>query len=490
MRILHVGLGFRPLLHGGLIAYAEDLMAEQVARGDEVHYFCTGRHYPLVGRRVLRRRVGGVHRIELLNSPVLMGPVERGTRRPDLEVREPGVERVFADVLREVRPDVVHVQELGGMPSSVVDLAADAGVPVLMTLQDYFPLCPTVKLYDADGALCRRTDPAPMCVRCCREAPGRAEAVVATLGFHRAQLGRRAPFLARVPGPRTLARRLRERRAGDPVATEQAQAGPVPGPDPGAEAAFRARREVNVARLNRIDRLVPMSGRVAELYAELGVDTARMRPMRLTLAHHERLRGRRIERVDGPVRFVTLNGCATPAKGAHVVADAVTRLAAQGFTSADLTLSVGGTADPAVADRLAASGLVEVLGGYDAAELQALLRGCHVGIVPSVWEEAFGYVGIELLAQGLPVIGNALGGIPEYVRDGETGWRNTTCDGAGLAGIMARIVRDPSQVVALNERILALRDELVLPLRVHADELAGVYAELVAQSSSTAVPRG
>src|SRR5689334_9277539 len=209
MRILHVGYSFRPFHFGGLLRYAEDLMDEQVRRGDEVHYFFTGRHYPLLPPVVRRWKRGGVQMHELVNSPVVPGMVETGTRRPDLEVDEPVVERALAKVIDRVRPDVVHVQELSGLPSSVLDLPRRRGVPVLMTLQDYTPLCPTTKLFDSYEQNCRRLEPAPQCVVCCRDAPGRHVAVNATLGTHRRRLGRRYPFLMAFPGPRTIARRAR-----------------------------------------------------------------------------------------------------------------------------------------------------------------------------------------------------------------------------------------------------------------------------------------
>ena len=185
MRVLHVGHGYRPFHHGGLIAYAEDLMQEQLARGYDVAYFLAGRHYPVLRTHVRRRVRNGVRLFELVNSPAVMAPLERGTRKPRRDIESVRVDQIFRDVLGEVRPDVVHVQEVGGLPSSVLDVARENGVPVLMTLQDYFPLCPTLKLFDADGRICVRRHPAPECARCCRDAPGDGEAAMATLGYHR-----------------------------------------------------------------------------------------------------------------------------------------------------------------------------------------------------------------------------------------------------------------------------------------------------------------
>lgn len=465
-------------------------MQAQRARGNDVSYFCSGRHYPLVRPHVRERMSDGVRVCELVNSPVVIGPLDRGTRAPDRDLESPRVERLFREVVEAVRPDIVHVQELGGLASSILEVPRERGVPVCMTLHDYFPLCPTIKLFDADGRVCLRRAPAPQCARCCRDAPHGLEAVVDTLGHHRRGLEKRLPLLARMPRPRELARRWRsaEEAGGDPAdGSDHAEA------PPGLVAqipAYQRRRDVNVARLNRVDRLVAVSDRVAEIYTDLGVDATRIQTMHLTLDHLDSLRPRRFERVGSPLRLATLAGCSTTAKGAGVVVDALERLQAMGFAPDDLVLAVAGQVDPAVADRLWASPLARAVGAYGAGELDSLLDGFDVGIVPSIWEEAYGFVGVEFLAKGIPVIGNAAGGIPEYTRPGETGWLNEGCSGEGLAAIIAAIVRDPGQVVALNASILGLRSRLVKPMSLHAGELERLYDDVIAQTSKTAASSG
>jgi UDP-glucose:tetrahydrobiopterin glucosyltransferase len=65
-------------------------------------------------------------------------------------------------------------------------------------------------------------------------------------------------------------------------------------------------------------------------------------------------------------------------------------------------------------------------------EFQALL------MTPK-WLEAFGIVGIEALACGTPVIAYRRGGIDDYLRDGETGWRVEPDDLDGLGAAAERI---------------------------------------------------
>jgi glycosyltransferase involved in cell wall biosynthesis len=249
-------------------------------------------------------------------------------------------------------------------------------------------------------------------------------------------------------------------------------------PRPTAEH-FQRRRDVNVERMNRTDLLIAMSSRVAEIYALLGVAPDRIRTVHLTLGHIERLRPREPAAMP-PVTFATLNGLASREKGAHLLVEAVRRLSEQAAPGSFRVIAFGHV-DPAAAAEAEALDALELPGYYGESELDDLLDEVDVGIVPSIWEEAYGYVGVEFLAKGIPVIANAIGGMVDYTRDGETGWLNHSLSADELARIMLGIVEAPRQVAELNARIRAARDTLVTPTGRHADEMDAVYAELAAR---------
>lgn len=78
-------------------------------------------------------------------------------------------------------------------------------------------------------------------------------------------------------------------------------------------------------------------------------------------------------------------------------------------------LTVFGHVEPRLGTRLLRSPAVVLHGSYEASDLDRILDDVHVGLVPSVWEEAYAYVGVEFLAKGIPVLGSRIGGIPDYV---------------------------------------------------------------------------
>ncbi|MEI8341299.1 MAG: glycosyltransferase family 4 protein [Verrucomicrobiota bacterium] len=65
---------------------------------------------------------------------------------------------------------------------------------------------------------------------------------------------------------------------------------------------------------------------------------------------------------------------------------------------------------------------VRYIGAVDHARKSSLLREASALLFPVQWEEPFGLVMIESMACGTPVIGHALGSIPEVVDEGITGF--------------------------------------------------------------------
>jgi len=448
---------------GGLVAYAEDLMAEQARRGHDVAYFFSGRYYPFVGGPRLKPWTHrGVAMFEVVNSPLY----DHG-RQPELELSEPRIERLFDRLIRDSNPDVVHIHELAGLPSSIIDVARANDVPQVLTLQDYFPLCANFTLFDADGHVCLRKEVGEDCIRTLRADP-RPPAVLfeATLRLH----------VSRLPGIARL-QPLRSKHAAGWLRRLASHA--VRSPAPAAAATFQRRRDVNVRRLNSVDRLIAMSNRVAEIYSHLGVEADHLTTMHLTLEHFERIRPR-VSCAGSPLTFGTLNGLASAPKGAHLLLRAVRMLRAESETR-PFRLVAYGVVDPAIVDEARSLG-VELGGPYGSYAVDDILEEIDVGIIPSIWEEAYAYVGIEFLAKGIPVIANAIGGMSDYVREGETGWLNRKMTRASLAGLMRQAIDDREGVRVLSERIVANRASIVKTLADHADEMDQVYTSIGAPS--------
>lgn len=65
---------------------------------------------------------------------------------------------------------------------------------------------------------------------------------------------------------------------------------------------------------------------------------------------------------------------------------------------------------------------IQYLGEIDHDQKVALLAGAGATLFPITWREPFGLVMIESLVTGTPVVGMALGSVPEVIDHGETGF--------------------------------------------------------------------
>jgi glycosyltransferase involved in cell wall biosynthesis len=98
--------------------------------------------------------------------------------------------------------------------------------------------------------------------------------------------------------------------------------------------------------------------------------------------------------------------------------------AAQARLKIKLTLTVGGDGSELAKLRELASALgvaVEFTGWVSGSAKVDLMRRADLLVVPSLWPEPFGLVGVEAGCVGLPAVGFAVGGIPDWLIPGQTG---------------------------------------------------------------------
>ena len=165
-------------------------------------------------------------------------------------------------------------------------------------------------------------------------------------------------------------------------------------------------------------------------------------------------------------------GRLTPHKGIDVLIRAL---------PPDARLTIVGTEghDPRLPERdyprllraLAAERSVEFLGAMDDDALASRYRAAAVLVIPSVertWygrriavSELLGLVALEAMASGTPVIASRIGGLPEIVEDGVTGY-----------------LVPPGDVVSLHERISHVLGDPVTAARLGSNARKRVVAEL------------
>jgi len=306
------------------------------------------------------------------------------------------VKAKFAKLLADTRPDLVHVFAMHvHLTPSILVAASEAGVPVVMSCNDYKHICPNYKLYhhgractDCAGGKFRKA----VTNRCCQDSlafsvASSLEAYVHdAIGIYRKHVHTylfASEFMAK--------------------ATEQFW-----GRD---SFRWRALRNPFDSRkfplMERSDGYALFFGRLVE---EKGVDVL--------------------------IRAAAL----VPHVPVKIVGDGPQEEALK-----------------ALAVRLGARN-VEFVGAIWGDRLNALLAASNFVVVPSVWHENFPYVINQSFAYGKAVIGSDRGGIPELITHGERGLIYPAHEPRALADAMSNLWRNQARATALGRNAKSFSD--------------------------------
>lgn len=338
---------------------------------------------------------GAVLTLRRLESGVLREVEQVALNRPIRLAEHASAEydRALAGLLFRHAIELVHVRHFAWHGLGLPLVARALGIPVLVSLHDYYALCASLKLLDAEG------EPCP---GCCSDAPGEC----------RAELWPEAE-VPRLRG--AWARHWRE-QTGAALAAADALVTTSP--------QVRARHIEAFPHLARgCFRVIPHGRDFPELASVRGGSLAG-RPLRVLLPGHLDL-----------------------AKGLGLI-----RAMAALDQGRTVEFHILGTAEGVAS----APGLT-VHGAYPREEFAARARAIapDIGAVLSRWPETHSHTLTELWAAGLPVLGLDVGAVGERIRAHGGGWLlPPDAAPATLLGRLVALARDPA---GLSRRRLEVR---------------------------------
>ncbi|MEH2300451.1 glycosyltransferase family 4 protein [Nostoc sp.] len=136
-----------------------------------------------------------------------------------------------------------------------------------------------------------------------------------------------------------------------------------------------------------------------------------------------------------------------------------------------------------LANTLRLSNRITWHGWCDPDKINKLYQQCFAVIFPSVWPEPAGLVTLEAYANYRPVIGSAVGGIPEHLRDGKTGILVPGNNIQKLADAIHELYTDYQKSRHMGEQGHALLMK-EFTIDAHIKNLRKIYAKTIAEFDS------
>lgn len=369
MRILYVLHTWHPEGKGGTEMHAHAMARALARKGHQLGVFS---------------RTGRPDRPEYEITTEWEGPVSitriNNTFRdvPNFEwiYRNRHVHEAFEKELAEFKPDLVHIHHLTGLSTTIIESMKARGLPVVLTLHDFWTVCPRGQRMTRDLKLCESID-RRQCYSC---------------------LGGLWPHIFGDLENERLVVDLRGRLSPAVLAEWDRHMSYV---------------------LNLCDVLVAPSAFHRERMLDFPLDPERI----VALPHgldHAPFDGR--FRPASPPARIGFIGSVIPVKGVHILVEAFRRLGRP-----ELSLEIHGEIAPFHDDRTYGERLRELAKGlpnvhfhgpYDAERVGTVLEGIDVLVVPSLWWETYCLTIREGLLAGIPVLASDLGAMREAL-DGE-----------------------------------------------------------------------
>ena len=277
----------------------------------------------------------------------------------------------FEALLQKVHPDIVHINLVHRQISlSILDAPSLRNVPVVYTSHEYIILCPAYTMLDGSGEICER------CL---------------SSGFIQC----------------LLRRCVKNSYSKSLLATFEAE-----------YIKFRK-------YYNRFDLIIAPSSFMGRKLVEGGFSPSKIDVMQNFLPNDYL---QKVEQ-DGKTakdRYFLFFGRLSPEKGINVLLEAFCRFRSECGYEQELVLVGDGPEMGHIKEQLRLSSIsqyVRLLGRKEGDELRSIVERAYFSLMPSIWYENMPYSALESLACGTPVIGSDIGGIPEIVIDGVTGYR-------------------------------------------------------------------
>ena len=416
MKILQVLHQFLPDHLGGIEIYVRNLSSELVRSRENVWVFSAPGHIlwdPIETESVF----DGLKTIQIINK----AGYKKGFFAFFKTFKNDSALRSFDRVLTEFKPDIIHFHHTVYLSGEMVFLAKRRGIPIVLTLHDFWFLCHKLHLLNWRGDQCNGPQIGARCALC--------------LGSENQGIQRWIKsFLYLIP------------------------------------LLYRTRYQIRA--LKSADRIVIPAmflKMILAPYCPKHLDKVIHIPYGIPHTQSSFVPAKRSDNI----RFGYL-GSIKRHKGVHLLIDAFNSLDQHKST---LHIHGNNTSNKSSYQELinkCSNERVFFNGPYDNQRVGDILKDIDVLVVPSIWRETGPMVILEAFASKKPVIAPMLGGMGELIRDGENGFLFEHGNVSSLKRTLRFVLENPSAIKTLNSRL-----DKTHSLESNAAKVMEIYRQLL-----------
>ena len=338
----------------------------------------------------------------------------------------PLIYRKIKKILAQLKPDIVHVHNIHISLSTAAIFAAKDFL-LAVTVHDFYLFCPTLRFMYEDGKVCELDK----CINCVHK-------------YYTSEIMKRwghFKFLSVL-----------------------LKSGPL------CSSIYKIRKKQMEKLIHLIDKFICPNKSQKPMLEKIGISTNKV----AVLPYTSDFESREITIPNG--KYLGYAGGLIKEKGVHILLKALSML------PEDIKLLIAG--DGVYRDELVQ--LSKDLGIYERVQFMGKLGRhkmrnfydmIHILVVPSLWPEVLGIVGLEAMASGKAVIGSNIGGIPDWIEDGVNGFL-VPPDSPDLIAEKTMVLFNTDRLIhkfGLNGQKKFINE---FSPDIHKDKIMGLYREI------------
>jgi glycosyltransferase involved in cell wall biosynthesis len=301
------------------------------------------------------------------------------------------VEERFSELLESFSPDVVHLHNVVGLSVGLISLSRDSGAKTVVTLHDYWAVCPKNTILDSSGIVCLDYNNCDKCI-------------------------------------------------------------PSFKLNGGLQVPARLRRDYIDLQAQEVDVFVSPSRYLADAHINAGFPREKFRVIwnGIDVQRFSKIRKKEAE---GRVIRFSFIGHFGKHKGIAVLLEAMKLVSEKNRFRVNF-VGIGEELDR-TRRHVREMGLrrsVKYWGRVGHDRIETVYQETDVLILPSIWPENHPGTITESMSSRTPVIASAIGGIPELLHDGVTGWLFEAGNANQLAQKMEYFIANKKSIPVFGER--------------------------------------
>ena len=448
MRILQVVHGFPPESRAGVELYTYGL-AKELSKRHEVHVV-----YPSATPRT-KGYSANKYDSDILNL------VEHVIRKDNRQLSFLGLKapvnlkhtyidnsiyREFEILLDETAPDIVNFQHLINLSASLIELVKERRIPAVLTLHDFWFICPRINLLKSDYSVCKGPDiQSGNCFKCYSTA--RAES--------------KAEAWVKYGIPRGISKALS--KAYGLTVTTVTNSGD-----------FKQRQERMKPLLLMVDKLIAPSRFLRNIFIQYGIPGDRIiySSNGYDLSAFEGFKKKEKDRL-----VFGFAGGVAKHKGVHVLVEAFNKV-----ENENVELIIYGTYDPKSnyfkeLQSMIRNDNIKFMGRYT--DVREPYSNVDVLVVPSICYENCPLVIQEAFISKTPVIASNVGALPEFIQHDKTGLLFQVGNPQDLYEKIKVIIENPRLIEAFKSNIKSVKT-----IQEQAIEIEEIYRSVLTERSA------